>query len=220
MPSCRADRGHPGVRGYSEPVQGLIAEARSRTGASAHAFRRRLQDLRRRRRRGSPSGPPGIRKVSGAQPKLLLRGVLTIHRQCLNHPCLRSRALVRDIDHVGLAICAARQIHGRPYGRSDARSSWRIRRIAARRIRAPQHLAPPRFVPVRFAPAHPGSSRSWRGVRRRVAVPRLSRDGVPHARVETPWPPAARGTSLAVRHRSADRMPSVRVEIVPVPPVP
>jgi hypothetical protein len=36
--------------------------------------------------------------------------------------------------------------------------------------------APPRFVPARFAPARPGSPRGRRGTRRRVTLPRPSRD--------------------------------------------
>lgn len=64
--------------------------------------------------------------------------------------------------HRPWAIRAARPVHAQPHYRS-----------------AHQSTCATRFVPVRFAPARPGSSRSGRGRRRRVAVPRLSRDGVP-----------------------------------------
>lgn len=45
----------------------------------------------RRWRRGFLFRLAGFPEVSGQEPKLLLRGVLTIHRQHLNHPCLRNR---------------------------------------------------------------------------------------------------------------------------------
>jgi hypothetical protein len=105
----------------------------------------------------------GIPNVSGKKRKLLLRGVLTLHRQHLNHPCLRTdhSSRYRTTSALGKLCCTA-----------DPRA-------AARQIRASKHLRHPVFVPVRFAPAHLGSSRNWRGARRRVAVSRLSRDGAP-----------------------------------------
>ncbi|ODA73915.1 MBL fold metallo-hydrolase [Streptomyces sp. AVP053U2] len=78
--------------------------------------------------------------------------------------------------HRPWAIRAARQIHAQPHHRS-----------------AHQSTCATRFVPVGSAPVHPGSSRSGRGPRRRVAVPRLSRDGVPPVPVSKIAPSHARG---------------------------
>ncbi len=135
----------------------------------------------------------GIPKVSYADRKFLPRGVLTIHGHHLNHPCLRNQPQFEISSRIGL-------------GQSVLHDRSTTSRTTDPRSTAP---APPRFVPVRFAPAHPGSSHSWRDTRRRVTVPRLSRDGVLHACVETPPP--------AVRHPTAGRVRRVPVGIVLVP---
>jgi len=134
------------------------ARPRNRTTPAPH---------RSPRTRSSLSPPHS--KVSDRVRKCFRPKVLTSHRQCLDHLCLRPAVVRYFGPHRLWVIRAARQVRAQLHGRSAHHT-------------AP---APPRFVPVRFAPAHPGSSRGWRGMRCRVAVPRLSRDGVPHACVET-----------------------------------
>lgn len=83
-------------------------------------------------------------------------------RSHLNHPCLRSRPWFE------IPGCTGR---GNPCRTADQRAT-------ARQTRTPGHLRHPfRSGEVRTCASPP--FRSWRGMRRRVAVPRLSRDGVP-----------------------------------------
>lgn len=120
--------------------------------------------------RHPPKAAPGFAIQLAGNPESFGRGTETSSAGSIDDPSSipqsshsENPAIVRDVEprRPG-AICAARQIHAQPNDRS-----------------AHQSTCATRLVPMRFAPAHPGSSRSWRGTRRCVAVPRLSRDGVP-----------------------------------------
>lgn len=168
--------------------------------------RRRRDGIRRRRQRRFAVRPVGRQKLSGRKPKVFLRGVLTMHRQYLNHPCLRNRHQFDMSNREAWVICAARQIHVRAARQSRTadprRAARRIRTTdpcrAARHIRAPRHLRHP--FPVRSAPAHPDSSRRRRGMRCDVAAPRSSRDGAP--------PCLSRNTAAARRPPYRTRRPT------------
>lgn len=160
--SCRADRRHPGVRGCGSPVRGVRAEEepserrpRTRPGPGP---------------RHPPTTVPGFAFRLAGIPESFEEETETYSARSIDDPSSIPQSslsgkpvAVRDIElgSPGSSLLPGRSTHSCT---TDPRT------------KAP---APPRFVPVRFAPAHPGSSRSWRGARRRVAVPRLSRDGVP-----------------------------------------
>lgn len=98
--------------------------------------------------------PFRISNVSNDEQKLFSRELLTMHRQCLNHSCLRNRLQLDISNHPapGPSVLHGRSTHN------------------ALQIRAPRHLRHP-VSSGDFAPAHPGSSRSGRGTRHRGAGP-------------------------------------------------
>lgn len=179
---------------YDSPVQDVHAGREAELAASARSSR----PCPRPGPAASVDGGAGILECFGRGNETSSAGSIDDPSSILQSPCLRpghsSRYRTTRRPRVICAAAdprtAARQNHAQLHGGSaHGRSA----------TKAP---ASPHLVPVRSAPAHPGSSRSWRGPRRRVAVPRLSRDGVP--------PCLCRNTAAARRTSPAGRPGAVR----------